>query len=121
MEGRPKALVNWTLNGNSVDMIPYASVNETKQGRSLLTLDISNDAEKTTFSTTTNNIRCFASNAGGSTEGNIQIIGSCEFCVVLSQHITYVQYYSRMQCNMFLCFFILFLPKLWLRANLLCK
>ena len=79
--------MNWTINGNSVDMISYASASEVQQGRSLLTVNITNVAEKNTFSTSVNTIRCFASNAAGSTEGSIQIIGSCESCIVLSQHI----------------------------------
>ena len=87
VEGRPKALVRWTINGNSVDMISYASASEVQQGRSLLTVNITNVAEKNTFSTSVNTIRCFASNAAGSTEGSIQKIGSCESCIVLSQHI----------------------------------
>ena len=86
VEGRPKALVRWTLNGISVDTLPFTMVVEPQPGRSVLFIDITNDTEKMMFSmfvSPLNKIECSASNPKGSTSGSIEIVGSCESMLIL--------------------------------------
>ena len=85
VEGRPKALVKWTLNGSPADTLPYAIVLEPQPGRSVLFIDITNDTEKMLFFMSMNplnKIECSASNPRGSTSGSIEIVGSCESMLI---------------------------------------
>ena len=70
----------WTINGLSPgDVVQNFTVNETRQGRSVLIVDITDDGQKMLFSNQMNVVQCTAMNSAGMTSGSVALTGSCEF------------------------------------------
>ena len=83
VEGRPKAEVVWLFNGVDIETAlglgvlknSSANITEVKQGRSILTIDVT--ANQVILSGE-NVIQCSAANAGGSTSGSVILQGICK-------------------------------------------
>ena len=87
VEGRPKAAVMWTINGLPPgNTVQNFTIEEIREGRSVLIVDITDDDQKMIFSNGMNTIQCAAANAAGSTSGSVVLSGSCEFIFLTAKN-----------------------------------